>query len=385
MTLRLDHVARQLPEVVERYRADLESLNAALAEAKVAMDRWEASPVDADNAIAQSMRDNPRPYALSLSEPPAATFTAPVFSPMTVVAADGSSIEPDRFGPVQCFVVSTGAVVLPYGVAGEPLLESNAWVGPRDFEDEGEDSGDPDSSGGWGVNLQRDAAELSRGAELAIERSRAGQVALLLDGTLLPWDLDSPKVAEQVRRAARKLTLGALNALKDAGERVSAGAYVSGSRASEVVTSLRTLAREPLPGSWPPTDGLWFGRTLADGKRSAVFRTASSRPNRIETTPDFGDHPVCFFYLRAGRDIARVELPQWATSATQVGRLHAAIIDQCLRNNGYPRALQEAHEQAVISMGDRLQFSRLLENEAARQGLAAYPGGKQQSKRRRAV
>jgi hypothetical protein len=385
MTLRLDHVARQLPEVVQRYRAGLATLDAAVAEAGVAMDRWGASPVDADNMIAQAMRDNPRPYALSLSEPPAAAFTASGFTPMTVVAADGSSIEPDRFGPVQCFVVSVGAVVLPYGVAGTAALESNAWVGPRDFDDEGEDSGDPDSSGGWGVNLQRDAAELNRGAELAIERLPAGEVTLLLDGTLLPWDLDSPKVAEQVRRAARKLTLGALNALKDTGDGLSLGAYVSGSRASEVVTSLRALAREPLPDAWPPTDGLWFSRSLGDGERSAVFRTASSRANRIETTPDFGDHPVCFFYVRVGRDIARVELPQWATSAAQVARLHAAILDQCARNNGYPRALQEAHEQAVISMGDRLQFSRLLDNEAARQGLTAYPGGKQQSKRRRAV
>ena len=40
---------------------------------------------------------------------------------------------------------------------------------------------------------------------------------------------------------------------------------------------------------------------------------------------------------------------------------------------------------AVISGGDRLQFSLLLENEAARQGVRAAESGKQQSKRRRAV
>ena len=51
-------------------------------------------------------------------------------------------VEPDRFGPVQCFVVSTGAVVLPYGVAGTAALESIASVGPHDFDDEGEDLGD---------------------------------------------------------------------------------------------------------------------------------------------------------------------------------------------------------------------------------------------------
>ncbi len=83
--------------------------------------------------------------------------------------------------------------------------------------------------------------------------------------------------------------------------------------------------------------------------------------------------------------IPRVELPHWATSPAQVERLHSTLVDQCRRAGGYPRALQEAHEQAVISVGDRQQFARLLETAAGRHGLFAMAGGKQMSKRRRAV
>ena len=94
---------------------------------------------------------------------------------------------------------------------------------------------------------------------------------------------------------------------------------------------------------------------------------------------------VAFFYLRTGGDVARVELPIWAATPDRVARLHATLIDQCARCDGYPRALQEAHEQAVISGGDRQQFARLLETEAARQRVFAALNGKQSSKRRRAV
>ena len=97
------------------------------------------------------------------------------------------------------------------------------------------------------------------------------------------------------------------------------------------------------------------------------------------------DSQVVFFYLRTGGDIARVELPQWAATPARVARLHATLVDQCARCDGYPRALQEAHEQAVISGADRQQFARLLETEAARQRVFPPSNGKQSSKRRRAV
>jgi NurA domain len=386
MTLKMEAVADQLPAVIDAYRAGLTGLENGLRAAEAALGAWAADPAGTDAAIRAAMAENPRPYAISFdSSAPDAAIAAPRFEPVTVVAADGSSIEPDRFGPVQCFVINVGAVVLPYSLPGEVVIESTPVIGPRAlFDGEGEDRGrDETAAGGWGVNLQRDARELSRGADLAQQAMSNGPVVLLLDGTIFPWDLDSRQVSEAVRNDARGRTQDALDLLHTCGEALSLGAYISASRSSDVVTSLRALAGHAAP-AWPPTDGMLFARLLGEGERSAAFRALSERGQRVENLFQPA-HQVCFFYTRIRGDVARVELPHWAATPARVGRLHATLVDQCARAGGYPRALQEAHEQAVISGGDRQQFSLLLERLAAREGLRAPSAGKQMSKRRRAV
>ena len=380
MTLRMEAVMRQLPGVIEQYAAGLEAMDAGQAAASAALTAWAADPVSGDNAIARAMQDNPRPYALTLSENPAAVANAPAFAGALVVAADGSSIEVDRFAPVQCYVVNTGFVVLPYNVAGEVVLAAEAYVGPAATPPD--EPGEPDVSGG-GVNLLRDVLELESGAHMAVARAGSAPVTLLLDGTLYPWDLDSPQVDPLVRQQLGRRTGAALDALKDAPGLLAVGAYISASRAADVVTSLRQLADPAVNG--PASDAQFFASLLGDGQRSAVFRACSERAQRIETGFS-ADQQVCFFYLRTGDDLARVEMPFWAaTRPERVDLLHATLVDQCRRCNGYPRALQEAHEQAVISTGDRQAFSRLLEGEAARHGLRPGGNSKQMSKRRRTL
>ncbi len=385
MTLRMEHVVEQLPGVVTTFREQIASRDAGLAAAGEALARWDRDPEAGNAAIERAMAGNPRPFAITLREPPGFVRDTPPFTPVTVVAADGSSIEPDRFAPVQCFVVNTGHVVLPYGTAAEAALGATAWIGPHSPPDEGEDHGREDAGPfAWGVNLHRDVAELAEVARQATAAS--GDVVALVDGTLLPWDLDSPRVAEHLRDALAEECADALRQLRDARVRLSVGAYVSGSRSSDVVSSLRALSRDEQP-NWPLCDAPLFARRLADGQRSALFHSRSQRRDTVEDMLRLRgtDVDVCFFYLRIGDDIARVELPEWATSDAQVDRLHATLVQQCTDCGGYPRALQEAHEQAVISMGDRLQFDRLLEGEAARQGLFGQANSKQMSKRRRAI
>lgn len=384
MTLRLERVVGELPGLIERYRARMAAARGALAAAGEALTGWAADPAAGNRRIEEAMANSPLPYAIALAEPPTAAFDPPPFVPCTVVAADGSSIEPDRFAPVPCYVINTGWAVLPYGVAGEAALDAKPVVGPPEPPGGGDDDGGDAGFGGraWGVNLQRDALELWHGGTLATDRLPFGPVVMLVDGTLLPWDLDSRQVDEAVRRDVRARTQEVLDLLAVSGPDLSVGAYVSGSRSGDVVQSLAVLAKAG--GDWPQADSVLFARLLGDGQRSAVFRARSQRTKQVEQlfAPP---HPVCFFYLRIGGDIARVETPEWAATPERLARLHAALVDQCARCGGYPRALQEAHEQAVISGADRLQFARLLENEAARHGI--FPGieGKQMSKRRRAV
>ncbi len=386
MTLRMERLAAQLPGFIDRYAATLEAMSEGLDRAGDALTRWSSDPATGDAAIRRAMEASAQPYALSLREPPAATFASPAPVPVTVVAADGSSIEPDRFAAVSCFVLNTGWAVLPYGVDGDPDLDSEPLLGPEVATLPGEeDSGEQEVGRGWAVNLRRDVRELRWGVSRAAERTAYGDTVLLLDGTLLPWDLDSRQVPQPLRERFAAETRQALDELRAApgpGD-IAMGAYISASRSADVVTSLRQLSDHR--GAWPQSDGQFFARLLRVGERTAVFRAFSERALRVEQRfPE--EHQVCFFYLRSGDDIARVELPLWqAEDERRVALLHATLVDQCNRCDGYPRALQEAHEQAVISGGDRQQFAALLERLGAPLGLRSGAAGKAASKRRRAL
>jgi len=384
MTLRMEKALAQLPGVVERYARDVAKLDRGLNAAREALAAWGRDLSEGDRAIAEAMANSPDPYALSCGEPVDAAFPAPPFIPCTVIGSDGSSIEPDRFAAVPCYVLNTGFAVLPYGVPGEAVLDSLPVIGPEESLDEGEDHGNEGAGpAAWGVNLRRDLSEFVTGARLAVQRAANGEVVLLLDGTFFPWDLDSRTVAERTRRELASRLRDELELLSFSGDRVSVGAYVSGTRSGDVARSLGVIAAQEGAG-WPARDALVFSRLLADGDRSALFRAQSRRRATVEEL--FPAHQqVRFFYFRTGEDIARVEVPAWAASPAGVARLHGALVDQCRRCGGYPRALQEAHEQAVVTMGDRAQFGRLLDGEASRQGLRAGSNGKHTSKRRRAI
>ena len=383
MTLRMEQVVADLAAVVARAKAQQAAWELAIGKAEEAIGRWAEDPDAANERIADRLRESQAPFALAVEgEPPTLRKPAPSRGPVTVVAADGSSIEPDRFAPVSCYVVNAGFVYLPYGTTGTARLGSDAIVGPSaPIVAPGDDGSEMSEGRGMGVNLVRDVRELEMAESLAVEAAVAGEVVALLDGTLLPWDLDSPQVALSVRKEMADRTRAALDAIRRAGPGVSLGAYVSASRSSEVTASLRVLS----PGRTQVdlTDGRFFAAFLAEGERSALFSSESGRHERVET--QFDEHEVWAFYLKVWGDVARVELPRWAATPAQVDRLHATLVDQCNRCDGYPRALQEAHEQAVITGRDRQQFAVQLEREALRQGIAPTGAGKQLSKRRRAV
>ena len=95
---------------------------------------------------------------------------------------------------------------------------------------------------------------------------------------------------------------------------------------------------------------------------------------------------ILFFYVNVGGEIGRVEVPQWvADDAELLNRVHALVVDQCRRGRGFPPALVEAHEQAVINMGDRQLVERLLEEALAQQQIFVTRSLKDRSKRERSI
>ena len=77
------------------------------------------------------------------------------------------------------------------------------------------------------------------------------------------------------------------------------------------------------------------------------------------------DSPIDFVYINVGAEIARLEFPAW-TTPDALEQLCGAVIDQCAKGMGYPVALSEAHEQAVVKAADRRAFVEL----ARRQGVS---------------
>ena len=68
--------------------------------------------------------------------------------------------------------------------------------------------------------------------------------------------------------------------------------------------------------------------------------------------------------------------------------VHALVYDQCLRSPDYPPyppALQEAHEQAVITTAERRLVEELVERALAERGIVYARSAKDRSKRTRGV
>ena len=121
-----------------------------------------------------------------------------------------------------------------------------------------------------------------------------------------------------------------------------------------------------------------FAGLLKSGERSALFISPSKVQKR------YGRHLVHFFYLRVDEEIARVKVPRWvAEDQSRLGLVHAVLVDQCHRGQGYPVALSEAHEKAVVTGADRDVFWRMVDESMANEHVDSVESGKSRSKRTR--
>ncbi len=77
-----------------------------------------------------------------------------------------------------------------------------------------------------------------------------------------------------------------------------------------------------------------------------------------------------------------MEVPLWAADNNELLDLvHAVIVDQCDKGFGYPVALSEAHEQAVVTGTDREQFWDLVDRVMQEGDMAVKHSLKQRSKK----
>ena len=336
----------------------------------------------------------PRRLVAALRETPTATVAGPDRpTPITVVATDGSQIYPDRHVDPMFFLLNVSRVGFQYGTREDPVLDTE----PRlRFEDDLSAHVD-DLLGGMTTELVsalRDEMEL----ELLLDVARSAAVegrplVALADGTLIRWMIRGMNNEAAEERLIAQYT-EYLQAFRD--EERPLASYVSMPATTEVVNLLRFAVGEleaPAPDqidvkqAEPALDGLLdrhvFADLLAPGERSATFGSSS----HIQRSYPEGTQ-VCYFYLKVPSpsgpgEIGRVEVPQWvADDDALLDRIHATVLRECEKGDGYPLALSEAHERAVIRAPERESFFRLMERRFREAGLSPTDSRKRHSKQR---
>jgi hypothetical protein len=310
------------------------------------------------------------------------------------VAADGSSLGPDRHNPVRFYVINAGYAALIYGEHPSAALDSSAQLYFRD-----EDLYlDPliRSAPVEGARLSAKMCLAEMGALWEAARlARDLPVVALRDGSLITWGLQSEDPSFVQEHFLGEF-LGYLDRFREAA--IPVASYISYPGARDVVNALRAWicpqkglecdscspsgVVDLCRGLLEITDRELFG-FLAEGERSDVFGSASAILDR------YGEHSIKFFYMNVGGEVVRLEAPQWvAEDEAALGLVQAAIHDQCRRSPEYPRyppVLQEAHEQAVISAAARQVVEVLVQRALAARGLGYVGSAKSLSKRRRTV
>ncbi|MDJ0734216.1 MAG: DNA double-strand break repair nuclease NurA [Nostocaceae cyanobacterium] len=296
----------------------------------------------------------------------------------TVVATDGSQIAPNHHEIAYCYLLNIGRIVLHYGQNKHPLLDSlpEIFYRPEDLY----------MSRQWGIRTEewmsyrRTASEATVLAELACE-VKVGLDAIpmlaMVDGSLIYWFLD--QLPLDAREMILPPILEAWQEMQDA--EIPLMGYLSASRSIEAVNLLRLLAC-PYPNpdciSYCPNqlekvpckvleflrDTTLWGKQLQPGQRGPLWRSNARILNLYE------NQKIYFCYVNVGVEIARIELPTWVVENTDVFESALGLmLAQVQKGYGYPVAIAEAHNQAVVRGGDRTRFFALLERQMIKAGL----------------
>jgi hypothetical protein len=344
----------------------------------------------------------------------------------TVIATDGSQIAPSHHEIAYCYLINVGRIILHYGQNRLPLLDSlpevfyrpedlyvsrqwgirtEEWMSYRRTVSEAiglaelgeqvketlagvalDPTGEPLAMipAHWGKTQKREQQDSEQQANQP--ELPPLPILALVDGSLIYWFLDP--LPTEAREKILPPIIDAWKKLWGAG--IPIVGYVSASRSGEALNFLRLqacpydtpdcgthCAAYPLHEAAPPEkrapcqvldplkDTALWAMELQPGQRSPIWRSSA----RI--LDSYGDDSRIYFcYLHVGTEIARIEFPGWVANNPPL--LESALsltVAQVQKGYGYPVALAEAHNQAVVRGGDRSRFFALLEQQMIRAGL----------------
>jgi hypothetical protein len=314
----------------------------------------------------------------------------------TVVAADGSQIMPSHHEVYNCYLLNIGTTMLTYGTKSAPLLDSEPHLFHRSEDlyplvdrrrihiDE------------LYVSLERNLLELTSVRQTAWKaKERQLPIVAFLDGSLITWSLD--KMPPNYQLAYHDTLSEILQYFRE--ERIPFIGYISHSRSSDIVNSLRIcrcpyefsrckdncghLAEEDFPCSsiWPACDRQLMYDHLPPNSRSAIFASGAQMARQLQPGLQ-----TAFCYINVGKEIARIEFPRWMAEDEKLMDFACQVcIAQAVKGSGYPVCLAESHNLAVIRSSDRVEFFRLMERQLIDLGIEKVSTSPKETRKRQGI
>ena len=289
----------------------------------------------------------------------------------TILATDGSQVEPDRHGPALYYLINVGRIVYRRGSGEAPEVRSESDLR---YHEEDLYEGDELVTGEI-LSAHMAIAEIDALADLTEATNTSEPLLALSDGPLYLFVRDRLPSKEDKQHKHR----WHIERLRKAGAAVAG--FISRPRSRDVVRLLYLASLGGIPDQASLdnyaygrlTDAELFADRLAPGARTPLFEY----PVLPDTITD--RDATTFFYLNVGDEgrpeIARIEVPRWAldgpTEPYHLDLAHAEIVAQCAIAADYPYALARAHELALVSMQERLELNVRIQVALARQGIAA--------------
>jgi hypothetical protein len=369
MALNFQQVFEKIREIGLGAHARQEALDNLRSKARALLEAWSDKNAELRDKVERARQADPSVRcAIPLDERMDAAFPATAdLNSITLLAADGSQILPDRHAAVQYSLVNVGAIAMRggSGEAPEVFTDSQLLFGDELFSESGLVTGEA-------IEQRRDIAE--RRSLLELAPNYPAPVLALTDGPVELWGAKG--AGEDDYRKNLEIHKSILSQLQAKG--VTVAGYVDKPGADLVIRTLEIaqLSTEEefkdirkLHSLRGVTDR-WLYGWLPGGQRSAVFGLQSG--SRAHYTGDLALH---FFYLNVGDTqhpwLVRVEIPKWvADEAESLNRLQAALLEQCriMGARPYPYILQRAHEIAVVKFEEKAQVEQMLEMELRQSG-----------------
>lgn len=280
--------------------------------------------------------------------------------PYSILAVDGSQIYPDRHQGISCFLINIGRAQFCYG---EP--ESKVILDSKPFVISPQDESNIIST--QIVDCYRAQYELKLGFEYSKEIS-TDIFCFLTDGSLIFYQLETLDNENKNKFLASYLSILDLF-FKN---KIFISGYISNPRSKEIIKLISPASQK----FEFITDADLFLQILKPFERSAVFAS------KIDIVETYQMHSKIYFcYLHTGSEIARIELPFWIVQENQTDYVLGMILDQIIKGSGYPIALSESHEQAVVRAVDREYFYELLNQFTCENNNKYISSQKSQKKR----